>query len=148
MKKLFALLFVGSAVCLQGCDVGGKSAQTTKYPLMTSEWTQIIEKNGKKTFLNIGGEEIIGGSQKRFWLKEQKDNGSYIEMHYQVDCVNNKLKMLGGFEYNNKKESTRSMSWEEDNVKWEYIIPETVGSVYRNAVCSGWRPEVKSENGK
>ena len=73
---------------------------------------------------------------------------SRISSNYQADCINNKLKMLAGSKYNNKKESVNAMSWEEDNVKWEYIIPETVGNVYRNAVCSGWRPEVKSEKEK
>lgn len=148
MKKLFALLLVGCAVCLQGCDKGGKSVPNAKYPMMTSEWVQIIEKDGKRTYLNIGDGSLLGGEQKRFWLKEEKGDGSYTLMHYQADCINNKLKMLAGSKYNNKKESVNAMSWEEDNVKWEYIIPETVGNVYRNAVCSGWRPEVKSEKEK
>ena len=142
MKKLFALLFVGSAVCLQGCDVGGKSAPTTKYPLMTSQWTKIVDKSdGENVYINDGNETILGASQKYFWLKTDSKNDGYSVQHVLVDCQNNRMKTLSFIKYKNKDEIMFSVSRAENEVDWEYISPGTQGNVFRNAACSGYRHE-------
>ena len=144
MKKLFALLLVSCAACLPGCDIGGKSDSTTKYPMMTSEWTQILEAKDRKIFLNY--QDILGSDQKRFWVKEEKEKekGFYTLRHIKIDCIINKIQGLAVIEYNDKGEQISNMLWQENDAKWEYVIPETLGNNFRDAVCSGWHPEGKT----
>ena len=112
-----------------------------------ADWIFVQSSDDKSTDLYIDGEsiQIINKGIRRYWSKsnlqesEVTKYGNYQSMRAfnEIDCKNKKFRGLSiSFYEKNNLLGKVIHSQEDENSKWSFIPPNSLGSISSDIVCS------------
>ncbi len=112
-----------------------------------ADWIFVQSSDNKSTDLYIDGEsiQIINKDIRRYWSKnnlqesEVTKYGNYQSMRAfnEIDCKNKKFRALSiSFYEKNDLLGKVIHSQEDENSKWSFIPPNSLGSIASDIVCS------------
>src|SRR6202041_2156499 len=75
------------------------------------------------------------GSIVSLWIKTVHSKSPiYAEANYQIDCPNEKIKVISSVNYNSLDQVLDSKEFKGD---WESIVPESLGEILHKGMCEG-----------
>jgi tetratricopeptide (TPR) repeat protein len=96
-------------------------------------WKAISKDKTTEYFIDIQTVDYNDQNVATFWLKAQEiDSAIYYQQNLKLDCPERKIKSISSTRYNALGNGT-SMCKEQE---WQGVIPDTLGEILYNHVCS------------
>jgi hypothetical protein len=105
-------------------------------PAVAANWVKVVQNDDKTAYLDTSSIATEEG-YKTAWTKWIYSSGDYTEARYLVlyNCESRKTAVRSGVMY--KRDGTSiSANANDYELKWEYVVPDTLGEDVFNAVCN------------